>query len=443
MKKLVICDVVRTPFGFGNRLAAYSAPHMLEIVLRALLERTGLPASEVSGVVAGCVQQDSRAPNFARIASRKAGLPESTVDYSIQCNCNSAFVSLMAALGEIANGQGDLWIAGGAESMSNYGYRLKALSSKYGSAAEIGEALRQDGNAFLDDFEIVDCLVEGLSDSENDLSMIEIGEIMANYYGISREEQDAYTMEGLRRAVDAVESGALAGYIVPLGDFDKDGYPLNRKRMLKRPESISRAAPVFGEDNPRLPPDKLFEKHRSHLERLGVSEIVPSVTMYNSCIPGDGAGACIVTTEEKAKSLGTEPRLRILGWAKAGVDPVIMGIGPMESTHKLFAAPMTERAVGLDMGALDVIEIHEAFASQVLSVFKEGERLYSQRWDREKVNVYGGSLAYTHPLGATNCRLLTDVLSRFDADPTAHHALACGCAGGGMGASVLLERYTA
>ncbi len=443
MKNLVICDVVRTPFGFGNRLAAYSAPHMLEIVVRALLERTQIPPSEVAGIIAGSVLQDSRAPNLARIAARGAGLPEGTVDYSIQCNCNSAFVSLTAAMGEIANGQGDLWIAGGAESMSNYGYRLKALSNKYGSVMEINEALRQKGDAFLEDFQIVDCLVEGLTDSGNNISMIEVGEVMANYYGISREEQDAYTMEGLSRAVETVESGILDTYVVPLGEFEKDGYPLNRKRMLKHPESIARAAPVFGKDNPELPPAKFIEKHRAHLERLGIRDIVPTVTMYNSCIPGDGAGASIVTTEEKAKSLGLEPKLRILGWAKAGVDPVIMGIAPMESTQKLFVSPMTERAAGLDMAALDVIEIHEAFAAQVLSVFKEGERRYGQRWDREKVNVYGGSLAYTHPLGATNCRLLTDILSRFDTDPTANYALACGCAGGGMGASVLLERYTA
>jgi acetyl-CoA C-acetyltransferase len=368
-------------------------------------------------------------------------LPDSTVDYSIQCNCNSGFVSLMAAIGEIVNGQGDLWIAGGAESMSTFGCRLADISHKYGSVAEIEEALRQDGNAFLDDFDLVDCLMEGLTDQENNISMIEIGELMANTYGIGREEQDAYTMEGLRRAVEAVESGVLSDYMVALGDTDQDGYPLNRKRMLKRPESISRAAPVFGGDFPEFSPEKFLAKHRVHLERLGVTEIIPTVTMYNSCIPGDGAGACIVTTEEKAASLGLTPKLRILGWAKAGVDPVIMGIAPMASTQKLFAAPMSDRAAELDMEALDVIEIHEAFAAQVLSVFKEGERQHGQRWDREKVNIYGGSLAYTHPLGATNMRLLTNVLSAFDANPSARYALACGCAGGGMGASVLFERY--
>ena len=274
-------------------------------------------------------------------------------------------------------------------------------------------------------------------DRENNISMIEIGEVMANVYGISREEQDAYTMEGLRRAVNAVESGALAGYLVALGDDDQDGYPLNRKRMLKHPETIARAAPVFSEETAFLPPDEFFEKHHAHLERLGVSGIVPTVTMYNSCIPGDGAGACIVTTADKAASLGLQPKLRILGWAKAGVDPVIMGIAPMESTQRLLTSAQ------VDMAAIDVIEIHEAFAAQVLSVFKEGKQRYGQCWDRDRTNVYGGSLAYTHPLAATNCRLITNVLSRFDAEPSANYALACGCAGGGMGASVLFERYKA
>jgi acetyl-CoA acyltransferase len=165
--------------------------------------------------------------------------------------------------------------------------------------------------------------------------------------------------------------------------------------------------------------------------------------MYNSCVPGDGAGVCIVTTEEKAQSVGLRPRLRIIGWAKAGVHPIIMGIGPTASTHRLFTVPKTERAAGLQMEDVDVIEIHEAFASQVLSVFKTSELEYGRRWDLAKVNRYGGSLAYTHPLGATNVRLLTNVLSAFDTDPSPRYALATGCAGGGMGASVLFERYDA
>ncbi len=442
MENLVICDVVRTPFSFGNRLAAYSAQHLLQVVLHALLRRSQLPPKEVCGVIAGCVQQDTRAPNFARVAAQTAGLPETTVDYSVQCNCNSAFVSLLAAVGEIAAGQGELFIAGGAESMSNYQYRLEPRSAKYGSVTEIEQALRENPGQFLADFRIVSCLEEGLTDTQNNITMIEIGEVMANHFDISREQQDAYTMAGLRKAVTAVESGVLSRYLVALEHADRDGYPLNRRRMLKRPESISRAAPVFGPDNPVLPPARFRQKHERHFRRLGIAHLTPTVTMYNSCIPGDGAGACIVATERQALRLGLNPRLRLIGWAKAGVDPIIMGIGPVASTQKLFANPATERAIGLSMEDVDIIEIHEAFAAQVLSVLKVGTRDYGQHWDRKKVNIYGGSLAYTHPLGATNIRLLANVLSGFDADASARYALACGCAGGGMGASILVERYT-
>jgi len=212
--------------------------------------------------------------------------------------------------------------------------------------------------------------------------------------------------------------------------------------MLKHPEQITRAEPVFNEGNPELNPARFYEKHKKHLEKLGVEKITPSVTMYNSCIPGDGAGGCILTTEENAKALGLKPLLRVINWAAIGVNPVIMGIGPAASTHKLFTEPKTQRAQGLDIDKLDIIEIHEAFASQVFSVLKESKNKYGIEWDTEKMNPYGGSLAYTHPLGATNFRLIIDILTMFDKNPSAKYGMACGCAGGGQGTSVLFERYS-
>jgi len=284
--------------------------------------------------------------------------------------------------------------------------------------------------------------VEGLTDTDNNISMIEVAEVMANCFNISREQQDEYTMNNLKKAVNAVEQGLLADYIVPVAAIEADTYPINRKRMLRRPDSFSRPDPVFGDDNSQLNPIKFYQKHKQHLERLNIKKINPTITMYNASIPGDGAGGCILTTEQRAKTLGLKPLLRIISWAKAGVDPVIMGIGPLESTHKLLSDPKTERAKGLGLDDVDLIEIHEAFAAQVLSVFKESERKYARKWDPAKINPYGGSLAYTHPLGATNFRLITNVLAMFDRNSSARYALACGCAGGGQGTSFLFERYS-
>ncbi len=442
IENLVICGAVRTPFGFGNGLQKYSASDLLEIIFREVVDRYKLDPNEISGVITGAVQQDTKGPNIARIASMKAGFPFHSRDFTVHNNCNSGFKGIFASIGEILMGEGDLYIVGGVESMSNFGYRLHPKTNKYGTAADLEQKLNENGKEFADDFDIIDCLAEGLTDPENDMMMIDIAEIMANLYKVDRKEQENYTLQNLTRAVDAVESGILDKYIVELEELKRDAYPLNRKRMIKRPESFARAALIFGEEDSLMTATQFYQKHKKHLDDLGVSEINPTVTMYNACIPGDGAGACIVTTEEKAKSLGLTPLLRIIGWASAGVNPAIMGIGPVEAVHNLFTAPKTQRAKGLEIDNMDVIEIHEAFAAQVLSVFKESENKYGRKWDLKMVNPYGGSLAFTHPLGATNFRLLANMLSRFDEIPSARYGFACGCAGGGHGASMLFERYT-
>ena len=438
---LVVCGALRTPFSFGNALKAYSPESLLELLLREMTARYGVDKKSVRAVLAGCVNQDTRATNIARIAAMRAGFPEETADYSMQANCNSGFICLSSALGELLAGEDGVYLVCGVESMSNYGCRLQDLSGQYGSLYEMEELASRSGKEFLDNFEIVECLNEGLTDSENNMTMLEVAEIMANRFGISREEQETYTRERLIMAVDAVEKGILSRYILPLGELDHDTYPLDRKRLLRKPDSFSRIPLIFGEKNPDLNPKGFYTKHEKHLKRLGIESINPTVTMYTSCIPGDGAAGCVVTTEKKAFELGLKPLLRIIGWDRAGVDPVLMGIGPMESTARMFNRPRTGRAEGITMDDIDIIEIHEAFASQVLSVFKESESRYGIRWNREKINTYGGSIAYTHPLGATNFRLVCNILSRMDEDPSARYALAGSCAGGGLGMSVLFERY--
>ncbi|MFA6093599.1 MAG: thiolase family protein [Elusimicrobiota bacterium] len=441
-ESLVICGALRTPFSFGNRLKSLRSERLLALVLTELLKRYKLDPKAIEVMVAGSVQQDTKAPNLARISGMLAGLPHGSNAYTVQSNCNSGFVGLQTLIGQLLCGDAQIGIAAGAESMSNFGSRLSCKAGDYGSKSDIEEKIRKDGTGFLADFDVVDCLEEGLKDNVNDMAMIEIAEIMANVYGISRQEQDEYARFNLEKAVSAVESGRLARYMVPAGDLAQDSYPLNRKRMLKTPDSFGKAGLVFGPESEYISQSRFMQKHGQTLSSLGFKgEIVPSVTMYNSCIPGDGAGAIIVATEEKARELGLTPLLRIVSWAFVGVHPAVMGIGPCEATHAAFTKPKTQRGKGLGMEQMDVIEIHEAFAAQVLSVFKESKRKYGYDWPKAKMNAFGGSLAYTHPLGATNMRLIADVLTRFDEEPSAKRALACCCAGGGQGAAFVFERY--
>ncbi len=438
---IVLCDAVRTPFCHGNKLNKFGPEILLKTVIRSLLERNDLDPDYVSGVVSGTVLQDSRTPNIARMASSLAGLPFSTADYSVQNNCNSGFVGLFSALGAITSGLGELYLSTGVESMSRYGFGLRDLTGTCGDVFEINNLLAEGAEQFNSNFKIIGCLEECLTDNNNNISMIEIGELMANVFGISREEQDGYTLKNLAKAVEAVEMGKMASYITEIDGVIKDTYPLNRKKMVKRPEMFSRTSEVFGSSNPFLDTEGFYQKHKEHFKKFGVDKINPTVTMYNSSIPGDGAGGCIITTEKYAEKAGLTPKFRVINWAVAGVDPVIMGIGPCEATEKLFTEPKTTYAEGLGMEDMDLVEIHEAFAAQVLSVFKESERKYNRKWDYGKMNPYGGSLAYTHPLGATNFRMIANAFAWFDHNEDAEYALLTGCAGGGQGTSLMLKRF--
>lgn len=440
IENIVICDAVRTPFCHAHQYRSYTPVSLLAKVIQALCERNRLSLEMINGVITGTVMHDSRWTNVARMASMKAGLPITAVDYSVQGNCNSGFMALFSAIGEIVSGSGTLYIASGVEQMSSYGFRVQDNCGLYPNGPAFLTAL-EEGDSILENTTIKDGIEETLTDTENNVLMIEVAEIMANYFAISREEQDQFTRESLIKAVDAVESGVLSDYLIPMGEISRDSYPINRKRLLRKEDSFLRAEPVYGMDSPEFSVEAFMKKNGAHLKRLGIRSIYPSVTMYNSTVPGDGAGGCIVTTEKRAKELGLKPRLRVINWQKAGVDPMLMGIGPVESTYKMFGNPQTERAQGVTFDQVDTIEIHEAFAAQVLSVFKQSADTYGMVWDREKVNRYGGSLAFTHPLGASNHRLITNILSLFDHHTSSQYALATGCAGGGLGVSLLFERY--
>lgn len=442
IENIVICDAVRTPFCHSHQFQSETPVSLLKCTIIALMERNAIPPEVIDGVIAGTVMNDSRWTNVARMTSLDAGLLNRSMDYSIQGNCNSGFMALLSAVNEIVTGNGSLYIAGGTELMSQYGFRLRDKAT--GRDVDGGlfvAALEEKGKGVLEEFVLSDSVQETLTDCDHNMNMAEVAEIMASYYGISRIEQDEFAKRSLENALFAVENGILANYITPVGDVKLDSYPLNRKRLLKRKDGFSRGKPIFNLDENELSPNYFVEKNEKFLKPLGITDITPTVTMYNATVPGDGAGAAIVTTESRALALGLTPRIRIVNWEKIGVNPTLMGIGPSEATFGLFLNPKTDRSKDITFNQIDIIEIHEAFASQVLSVFKQGEQEHGMLWDMNKINTLGGSLAFTHPLGATNFRLITNILSRFDEDPSARYALGASCAGGGMGVSVLFERY--
>lgn len=443
IENIVICDALRTPFCHSNQYHDQTPVSLLKEVVVSLLERNALPPETIDGLITGTVMHDSRWTNVARMVALESGLLHKSTDYSVQGNCNSGFVALLSAVSDILSGNGTLYLAGGTEQMSYYGFRARSRATgRVLDATSFIEALKDKKEHLLSDISINDGIQETLTDFDHNLSMAEIAEIMANYYGISREAQDHFAKKSLEKALEATQNGTLDNYIVPVGDITIDSYPQNRKRLLKRDNAYSRAEAIFNLDNNTLSPEFFVKKNWDFLRPLGITEITPSVTMYNATVPGDGAGAAIVTTESRALALGLKPRARIISWEKIGVNPTLMGIGPSEATFSLFHNPKTKRAKSVSFDQIDIIELHEAFAAQVLSVFKQGKDKHSMEWKENIVNRYGGSLAYTHPLGATNFRLITNILSRFDEEPSAQYALSSSCAGGGMGISVLLERYS-
>ena len=211
---LVICGVVRTPFSFGNKLAGWRAEKLLAAVLAELPKRYNLPLGKIDLVVSGAVQQDTKAPNTARIASLIAGYPDVLNAYMVQSNCNSSLMALEAVMGSILLGDAEVGIAAGVESMSNFGFRLEDRARTCANRAEVEQKLRAGAEGFLQDFGVVHCLEEGLKDSLHDIAMIEVAELMAQVYGVSREEQDNFARRQLERAVAAVEGKKLHRYLL-------------------------------------------------------------------------------------------------------------------------------------------------------------------------------------------------------------------------------------
>lgn len=398
-REAVIVDAVRTPVGrHGGALASVRPDDLLAIAIAGLVERTGVPPDQIEDVVMGCANgagEDNR--NVARMSALLAGLPVSVAGQTINRLCGSGLQAVVSAGHAIAVGEGDVFVAGGVESMSRAPFvMLKPERGYPRGVPEVADSLL--GWRF----------VNPKMRAEWTISLGLTAEVVAERYGITREEQDAFGLESQRRASAAIETGRFAGEIVPVEVPQKKGPP----RV------------VDTDEHPR--PETTMEKLK------GLSPAFKkggTVTAGSSSGLNDGAAALLVVSRERAEALGMNVLARIVGTAVAGVDPDCMGIGPIPATRKVL-----ERT-GLSVDDLDLVELNEAFAAQALACIRE------LGLDPERTNVNGGAIALGHPLGCTGARLLTSLVHEL-AKRHARYGLCTMCIGVGQGIATVVERVS-
>ena len=390
-KKIVLAGACRTAIGsMGGALSGVAAADLGALVIKEALNRAGVPAEKVDHVYMGCVIQAGLGQNVARQSSLKAGLPIETPAVTINVVCGSGLNAVNMAAAMIQAGEADIVVAGGTENMSAAPYLL--------NKGRFGYRL---GNA-----EIIDSMVnDALWDAFNHYHMGITAENICDQWGLTREQLDEFAAASQQKAVKAQEEGKFDDEIVPVVIKGKKGDIVVSKdegpRAGTTAEGIARLKPAFKKDG--------------------------MVTAANASSINDGAAAIVVMSEEKAKELGVTPMATWVAGALGGVDPKIMGIGPVASTKKVLAK------TGMTINDFDLIEANEAFAAQSLAV---GHDL---GFDTTKLNVNGGAIALGHPVGASGCRILVTLLHEM-AKRDAKTGLATLCIGGGMGCSTIVKR---
>jgi acetyl-CoA C-acetyltransferase len=391
MREVVVAGAVRTPIGkFGGSLAGLTAADLGASVASEALRRAGVPPGAVDETTFGCARQAGAGPNVARQVSCRAGVPQEVAAYTVNMACGSSLKAIDLAHRAVRDGDSDVVLAGGAESMSRVPYLLPEArwGYKMGTKPAV-DAMYQDG--FL-------CPLAGQV-------MGETAERLATDYGISRQEQDAFALRSQERAARAQAEGRFEAETLPLRVAGRKG-----ETEVKRDEHVRPEATLDG--LARLPP--VF------------SVASGTVTAGNSSGITDGAAALVVLSKERALALGVKAQARLLGVAQAGVDPHIMGIGVVPAVKRLLAR------LSLRLGDFDLVEVNEAFAAQVLACDRE------LGFDSERLNVNGGAIALGHPIGATGARICVTLLHEM-ARRGARRGLAALCVSGGMGLAAAFE----
>jgi 3-oxoadipyl-CoA thiolase len=391
VSRAVVLAGLRTPIGrYGGALSGVRPDDLAALVIREVVERSGVPAGEIEDVWFGCANQageDNR--NVARMAALLAGLPESVAGVTVNRLCASGLTAVVGACHAVIAGDGDLFVAGGVESMS----RAPFVVAKPDKAFPRGNQVMYDTHL---GWRFPNPTLEAMFPLE---SMGETGENVAERYGVSREDQDAFALQSHQRWAAAAASGKFDEQLVAVGEVVRDEHPRPDTSL----EKLGGLKPAFRAEG--------------------------TVTAGNAAGINDGAAALVIASEEKAHALGIEPLGTFAGSAAAGVDPRYMGIGPIPAVQKLL-----ERA-GVAVGDIDLVELNEAFAAQSIPVIRE------LGLDPEIVNVNGGAIALGHPLGMSGARLVVQLLHELRLRG-GRYGLATLCVGVGQGQAALFERTT-
>lgn len=390
MKEIVIVAAKRSAIGsFGGSLKDISATDLATQVLKATLKDINLAAQEIDEVILGQVLQAGSGQNTARQVAIKAGLNQSVSAFTINKVCGSGLKSVALAYQSILIGDNDLVVAGGVENMSQSPYLLKKARFGY-----------KMGNS-----ELIDSMIsDGLWCAINDYHMGQTAENLCKCYDITRQEQDEFALKSQQKALKASQSGRFKDEIIPIEIPDKKGVKIFENDEFIRKdasiESLEKLKPAFAKDG--------------------------SVTAGNSSGINDGAAIVILCSKEKAQKLGLKPLVSIQGFATAGVDPSIMGIGPVEASKKVL------HKTGLNLDQIDLIEANEAFGAQSLAVAKD------LNFNPDKLNVNGGAIALGHPIGASGARILVTLIHEMLKRKSVY-GLATLCIGGGQGIASIVK----
>ena len=400
MRDALICEPLRTPVGrFGGMFRDVSVTALATTVITALVQRTGLPVESVDDVLLGQGYPNGEAPALGRVAALDAGLPVDVPGLQIDRRCGAGLQAVIEASMQIQTGAADLVLAGGAESMSQT--ELYSTTLRWGA---------RSGGAMLEDRLARGRVTAGGEHYPVPGGMVETAENLRREYAIPRAEQDELALRSHQRAVDAHQRGAFAQEIVPV-------QVTNRKtgtRLIDRDEhpradttlaSLAALEPIMAKDDPEA-----------------------TVTAGNASGQNDGAAICIVTHAERAAELRLTPFARLVSWAVAGVPPRTMGIGPVPSTQRALAR------AGLTLDQMDLIELNEAFAAQVLAVLRE----WNLPDGLERLNVNGSGISLGHPIGATGGRILATLLHELRRRG-GRYGLETMCIGGGQGLAAVFE----
>ncbi|KAA0109188.1 acetyl-CoA C-acetyltransferase [Mycolicibacterium sp. P1-5] len=397
----VICEPVRTPIGrYGGMFASLTAVDLGVAALKGLLERTGVAPDSVEDVILGHCYPNSEAPAIGRVVALDAGLPVTVPGMQVDRRCGSGLQAVIQACLQVASGDNDLVVAGGAESMSNVAFYSTDMRWGGGRTG----------------VQVHDGLARGRTTAGGKHypvpgGMLATAENLRREYGISRQEQDELAVASHQRAVAAQKDGILAEEIIPVTVTSRRGVDVidtdEHPRADATLESLAKLKPVLLKQDPDA-----------------------TVTAGNASGQNDAASMCIVTTPEKAAELGLDPLVRLVSWGSAGVGPEVMGIGPVPATEVALGK------AGLTLADIDLIELNEAFAAQALACMRAWNFIDA---DHQRTNVHGSGISLGHPVGATGGRMLA-TLARELVRREARYGLETMCIGGGQGLAAVFER---